>query len=237
MGTIVAIGGGKVPAGDTIKTDKTLKWLTGKKNPRMLFISTASPSEPGYSQSMIHHFSAMGFEVSNLSLILDSYEDSVIHDMIVNSDIVYIGGGDVIRLYHVFRSMNVVNYLREAYDNGVILAGTSAGAMIWFSYGHTDSFSFYTKNWNYARFGGLGYIKAFFSPHFTGERRESFEKFYAEGESFPGIALENRTAMVYRDGVCSIIRETSEAKGYIYYPTADGGYRVHIPAEKEKFDL
>lgn len=238
MGTIVAIGGGKVAAGDTIKTDKTLKWLTGKKNPKMTFISTASNSEPAYSHSMIHHFSAMGFEVTHLNLILDSYTEPEIRDMIVCADIVYIGEGDVIRLYHVLRSMKVDGYLHEAYDKGVILAGISAGAMIWFSYGHTDSLSFYTKDWSYSRFGGLGLIRAFFSPHADKkERRDDFEVNYAEGETFPGIALENRCAMVYRNGVCTLIREDEGVNGFVYYPTADGGFKVHTPAEKEKFDL
>ncbi len=237
MGTIVAIGGGNVAAGETIKTDKTLKWLTGKKDPRMLFISTASPAEPRYSQSMIHHFSAMGFKVSHLNLILDSFDDTEIRSMIVDSDIVYIGGGDSIRLFHVLRSMRVDSYLREAYEKGVILAGISAGAMIWFSYGHTDSLSFYTKDWSYSRFGCLGYIKALFSPHCSGERRADLDRMYAAGESFPGVALEDRTAMVFRDGVCTLIREDPEVNGYVYYPTASGSFRVHIPKEKESFDL
>ena len=237
MGTIVAIGGGNVAAGETIKIDKTLRWLTGKKKPTMLFISTASPNEPRYSQSMIHHFSAMGFTVSHLNLILDSYADAEIRSMIVDSDIVYIGGGDSIRLYHVFRSMKIDCYLREAYDKGVILAGISAGAMIWFSYGHTDSLSFYTKDWSYSRFGCLGYIRALFSPHCSGERRADLDRMYKSGESFPGVALEDRTAMVYRDGVCTVIREDEGVNGYVYYPTADGSYRVRIPQEKENFDL
>lgn len=238
MGTIVAIGGGKVAAGDTIKTDKTLKWLTGKKNPKMTFISTASCSEPSYSRSMLHHFSAMGFDAMHLNLILDGYGEAEIREMIVGADVVYIGEGDVIRLYHVLRSMRVDSYLREAYDKGVILAGISAGAMIWFSYGHTDSLSFYTKDWSYSRFGGLGMIKAFFSPHADKkERRADFEALYTKGETFPGIALENRTAVIYRDGVCTIIREDEGVNGYVYYPTADGGFKVHIPAEKEKFDI
>ncbi len=237
MGTIVAIGGGNVAAGETIKIDKTLKWLSGKKKPRLLFISTASPAEPRYSQSMIHHFSAMGCEVSHLNLILDGFAPVEIRSMIVDSDIVYIGGGDSIRLYHVFRSMNVDSYLREAYDKGVILAGISAGAMIWFSYGHTDSLSFYTKDWSYSRFAYLGYIKALFSPHCSGERRADLDTMYSSGESFPGVALEDRTAMVYRDGVCTVIRETPEVNGYVYYPTADGSFKVHVPGEKENFDL
>ena len=237
MGTIVAVGGGNIPAGETSKIDKTIIWLSGKKNPRLLYISTASDREPKVSTPMIAHFSDMGCDVSHLNLIIDSFTDDEIHKMIVDADIIYIGGGDTIRLYHVFRSTGVDRYLREAYDRGVILSGVSAGAMIWFSYGHTDSLAYYMSDWKYKRIPCLGYIPAILSPHFNDNRKKLLAELYEQGESFPALGLEDRTAMVFRDGVGTVIRDVPEANAYIYYPTAKGEVKIVVPAEGEKFDF
>ena len=236
MGIIVAIGGGETEKGETIKIDKNIMRMSGKKNPRLLYISTASDQEPKCSAPMIAHFKDLGCVVSHLNLILDDYTDEEIHRMILDEDIIYVGGGDTIRLYHVFRSLHVDRYLREAYDKGVILSGASAGAMIWFSYGHTDSRAYYTKDWQYCRIPCLGFVKALLSPHFAPHRKVLMDKMYEEGESFPGVALENRTCLVIRDGIATPYRDDPNAKVHIYYPTASG-YRIWNPEDGEKFDL
>ena len=236
MGIIVAIGGGETEAGETIKIDRNIIRMSGRSDPRLLYISTASEMEPKCSAPMIAHFTSLGCRVSHLNLILDNYTDEEIHGMILDQDIIYVGGGDTIRLYHVFRSLGVDKYLYEAYDRGVILSGASAGAMIWFSYGHTDSLAYYTKDWHYTRIPCLGFVRALLSPHFAPHRKVLMDKMYEEGESFPGVALENRTCLVIRDGVATPYRDDPNARVHIYYPTADG-YRIWNPADGEKFDL
>lgn len=236
MGIICAIGGGNTAAGETIKIDKNLIRMSGKKHPKLLYISTASDLEPKVSKPMITHFRDLGCEVSHLNLILDDFSDDEIHDMVVNTDIIYVGGGDTIRLYHVFRSMHVDKYLREAYEKGVILSGVSAGAQIWFTYGHSDSKSYYTHDWQYSKVRGLNFVPGIVSPHFAEHRKVLFDKMYEEGESYPGIAIDNGAAVVIRDGVGTPIRGIPDAKVRIYYPTATG-YKVIEPADGEKFDL
>ena len=236
MGIIVAIGGGETTAGETVKIDRNIMRMSGKTEPRLLYISTASDLEPNVSAPMITHFTDLGCKVSHLNLILDDFTDDEIRSMIFSQDIIYVGGGDTIRLYHVFRSLGVDKYLREAHDRGIILSGASAGAMIWFSYGHTDSRSYYTKKWSYARIPCLGFVRALLSPHFAPHRKVLMDKMYEEGESFPGIGLENRTSLVIRDGVATTYRDDPEAKVHVYYPTASG-YRIYYPQDGEKFEI
>jgi len=236
MGIIVPIGGGDTLTGGTIKIDKNIIRMTGKKNPRMLYISTASDMEPRVSTPMIAHFRDLGCEMSKLNLILDDYTDEEIRNMVLDQDVIYVGGGDTIRLFHVFRSMKMDKYLHEAYEKGVILSGVSAGAQIWFTYGHSDSRSYYTHDWQYARVPCLGFVRGILSPHFSESRKILMDKMYEEGETLPGVGLDNGTALVIRDGVATPIRDDPEAKVRIYRHT-EGGYEVCEPADREKFEM
>ncbi|OMF88623.1 hypothetical protein BK146_24695 [Paenibacillus sp. FSL R7-0333] len=51
MGIIVAIGGGEISELETLAIDQTIVDLTNKKNPKALFIPTASMDAEGYCDS------------------------------------------------------------------------------------------------------------------------------------------------------------------------------------------
>ena len=215
MGKIVAIGGGEMSKGETYSLDQYIVALAEKSNPKVLFIPTASEDAEGYIEGIKKYFGGLGCQVECLCLVTGTYTDEAIRTLIINTDIIYVGGGDTVRMMERWRERNVHSYLREAYEKGVVLSGISAGSICWFTFGHSDSDAFINEGqWDYVRAYGLGFIPAAHCPHYNEPGREGFDEMMQE-ESLPGIALEDQTAFVERDGVYSILKSNKASKAYL----------------------
>jgi dipeptidase E len=128
MGKIVAIGGGEISQGETDRLNQYIVSLTGKAKPRLLFIPTASHDAPGYIETVRQRFGALGCDVDALCLYTQTYQVSEIEDLILGADIVYVGGGDTVRMMEKWSETGVDAALKEAYRRGVVLSGLSAGS-------------------------------------------------------------------------------------------------------------
>lgn len=215
MGKIVAIGGGELRKGETYSLDKYIVELSRKNNPKLLFIPTASEDALGYIATIKQYFGDLGCGVESLCLITHTYTDEEIRSMIVNADIIYVGGGDTVRMMEKWKAYNVHLYLQEAYEKGIVLSGISAGSICWFNFGHSDSDSFVNKGqWDYIRAYGLGFIPAAHCPHYNEKGRESFDDMMLN-ELVVGIALEDKTAFVEEDGQYSLLKADKDSKAYV----------------------
>jgi len=56
-----------------------------------------------------------------------SYEE--MEQAVLSSDIVYVGGGNTLKMMRRWRKLRFDRILEEAYARGVVLCGISAGAM------------------------------------------------------------------------------------------------------------
>jgi dipeptidase E len=210
MKKIVAIGGGEIGrAGysvETLEIDREIIRLTGKKNPRLLFIPTASSDSEGYAGDIQKHFGAeLGCAVDVLFLSKEKYSKRQLEEKILNSDIIYVGGGNTLKMMKTWRRLGVDKILKLAYNRGIVLAGVSAGAICWFDSGHSNSLFYYDpKHWRYINVKGLGLIKGIFCPHYNGEvggakRAEYFSKMIKKTGGI-GLAVENQCALEFIDG-------------------------------------
>jgi len=221
MGKIIAIGGGELRKGETEAIDKYIVNLAGNENPKLLFIPTASYDAQGYIELVENKFRELGCYVDSLCLITKSYNEEQIREKVLSSDIIYVGGGDTVRMMDKWKEMKMDQLLIEAYHKGIILSGLSAGSICWFEYGHSDSESFINKeDWDYIKAYGLGIIKAAHCPHYNEERKVSFVEML-KGEDLIGIALENNTAFVELDGEYHIIKSDKNSKAYILKPDSN----------------
>lgn len=218
MGMIIAVGGGELRQGETESIDKYIVSLTKKDNSRLLFIPTASNDAEGYIELVKEKYGQLGCIVDALCLHTGTDSDELIQAKIFDSDIVYVGGGDTVRMMEKWQDYKVDVYLREAYTRGIILSGLSAGSICWFLFGHSDSDSFVNKGqWDYIRAYGLGLIPATHCPHYNEKGRESFDAMM-RNENIPGIALEDNTALVEIDGRYWILKADKNRKAYILRP-------------------
>jgi dipeptidase E len=220
MGKIIAIGGGEIGRpGYSIETeliDKEIIFLSGKKNPKLLFIPTASSDSEGYFQVIKNYFGdRLGCSVESLYLIDNKLSKKEIESKIMATDIIYVGGGNTLKMMNIWRKKEVDVMLMKAYAKGKILSGVSAGAICWFNYGNSDSRKFTSDVDKLIKVTGLGLIGAANCPHFDFEknRKESLEQMMQKKKEV-AIALDNCSAIEIIDDTYRILRSKKNAKAY-----------------------
>lgn len=182
--TIIAIGGGEIgrikihddgrqeqkPI-ETMEIDKKIIELSGKEHPTMVFIGAASGDNPAYFTAVRNHFeNRLGCHTVNLNLtdISQIPQKDEIKKIIMTADIIYVGGGNVTRLMTALRETGTDKILRDAYNQGIIMSGNSAGGCVWFEYYDNDEDedfdgtidTFKTKS-------ALGLVSGYFVPHWN----------------------------------------------------------------------
>lgn len=195
---IVAIGGGNEKP-----IDQEIVRLTGKKKPKALFIPTASGDPFSYIVWFQERYGQeLGCDTDVLCLLADKPGISTIRLLIEEADIIYVGGGNTLKMMRLWRKLGVDKMLTKAYSRGAVMCGVSAGAICWFTYGHSDSMAYYNPNdWDYIRVKGLGFIDTLFCPHFDsgteGIKREGSYQQMISKFGGSGIAADDNAAFLF----------------------------------------
>lgn len=239
MKKIVAIGGGEIGSPgcpvETTTIDKEIIRLSGKKRPRVLFIPTASSDSDGYFETVKKHFGKrLGCSVDVLRVIKEKLSRSEIERKVMSTDIVYVGGGNTLKMIRVWKSCGLDTVLRKAWDKGVVLSGLSAGSICWFRNGTSDSRRFKNPDAGLIKVSGLGFISATHSPHYDVEedRRPGLKKIMQK-TSGVAIAIDNCCAVEFIDDTYRVIASKPYAKAYKVYWKAGKYYENEILKQKE----
>jgi len=136
-------------------------------------------------------------------------------------------GGNTVRALAVWRATGADAALREAWMQGTILSGLSAGSLCWFDAGVTDSAS--PDGTLTALTDGLGLLAGSHCPHYHSEpdRRPAYLSLVASGALPPGYAVDDYAALHFRDGeLVEVVASRPDA--YAYRVEAhDGVAREH----------
>jgi len=111
-------------------------------------------------------------------------------------DVILVEGGSVVNLMAVWRAHGLPPILRECWERGVVLAGTSAGSLCWHTGGPTDSYRDALDPFT----DGLALV-----PYSNGvhddlpdqPRRETYRQMVAEGVLPAGYATEDGVGLHY----------------------------------------
>ncbi len=114
--------------------------ITGKVRPRVCLVLTAGGDPSDYYAASYEAFNTAGCDVTELRLFPQPSADPA--ERLCGSDLVWVGGGSVANLLALWRLHGVDVAMREAWEQGVILGGVSAGSLCWHVGGTTDSFGF-----------------------------------------------------------------------------------------------
>lgn len=165
----------------------------GRERPRVCFVPTASGDSAAYTAAFYAAFASRS-EASHLGLFGRTVAD--LERFLLGQDVIYVGGGNTANMLAVWRVHGVDRILARAWDEGIVLTGTSAGANCWFECSSTDSFGPLA-----ALDDGLGFLGGSHSPHYDGEplRRPLFQRLIAEGTLSDGWASDDGAALVFRD--------------------------------------
>ncbi|SKC82506.1 Type 1 glutamine amidotransferase-like domain-containing protein [Krasilnikoviella flava] len=198
-GTVLTLGGGGFSMSDdgSSAIDDHLLDLTGKDVPKVCFVPTASGDDGGYSQRFTEAFAGRA-ETSVLSLFCREPWGYADPRVLLEQDVVYVGGGSTANLLVVWRRHGLPGILAEAAANGTVLAGISAGMNCWFDASSTDSFGPLAPLDD-----GLGFLPGSACPHYLGEaeRREAYLGWVASGALPEGHAVDEYAALRFVDGV------------------------------------
>ena len=182
-------GGGDTPAQAALLNDYVLD-LTGKARPRMLWVPTAVGDDPSVSFSFYER-NATRAEIRTLSTF--PWPPENLRELILSQDTICVCGGNTANMLAIWRVHGIDVYLREAWEQGIVLWGQSAGMICWFEAGVTDSFG--------PELGGmecLGFLPGSACPHYDGEerRRPRYRELVANGLA-EGIAADDGVALHY----------------------------------------
>jgi peptidase E len=188
---IVAFGGGgfvSTPASPLL--DYLLELAGGAPRPRVCLVPTAGADSPGAITAFYRAALRRGCVPSDLALFDHTGED--VREKLLGQDLIWVGGGNTANMLAVWRVQGVDLALREAWEAGVVLAGSSAGMICWFQASITDSFGPALAPLH----DGLALLPGSACPHYDSEdrRRPVYRQAVADGFP-PGYAADDQVAL------------------------------------------
>lgn len=211
MGKLVCIGGGEIPRVkngielpyETKEIDEEIVRISEKINPKLLFIGTASTNSYNYFLVIKKIFEDLGCIVSNLDLLKEDLNMKEVRNSILNTDIIYVGGGNTKFMLEKWRELGVDKLLIEAYNKEIVCSGLSAGSYCWFRL-------------NYDLIEGLGIINAVNCVHYEQKDEQARNKLHdvVKETGLEGIALENCVALEVIDGKMKIVKSNNSKNAY-----------------------
>ena len=181
---IVGLGGGGDTDEQNAEMSEYLLGLIGKERPRLMYIPTASADDPEGIVYFHERYGSVG-ELTHLRTYPWPPRD--LRELILAQDGICVSGGNTANMLAIWKVHGIDTMLREAWENGTLLWGGSAGMICWFEAGVTDSFGP-----QLAGMDCLGFLGGSACPHYDGEeqRRPRYRELIDNG--FPeGIAADD----------------------------------------------
>jgi peptidase E len=224
---IVALGGGGFRMRDSPLLDTFLLRLAGKSRPKICFIGTASGDAETYVRRFYQVFDTSRCRPSHFPVF--STPPRPAREHLLSQDLIYVGGGSTVNMLALWRLHKLDAILREAWENGTILSGPSAGAICWFEGSVTASLGEGIKPFR----EGLAFIPGSFCPHYEDDqaRTATYRSLIARG--FPaGIGAPETVAVRFSEtDLADVV--TARPGATAHRVTACGGDFVDTPVQAE----
>lgn len=207
--------------------------LTGKSRPRLCYLPTASAdSESG----TIRWFQTCA-ELEVIPYVQESFISSYQMDqsweeVFLSVDGIVVSGGNTLNQQAIWRAQGIDQVLRQAWNQGIVLGGASAGSLCWFEEGTTDS-----RPLEVTKIECLGFLRGSHSPHYDAEaaRRPLYHELILSGELKPGYACDNDAGIYFEDNEVRRVVHTRE-DAHVYYVSVVGGRIVEERLEAEMIE-
>jgi peptidase E len=217
MRHIVGLGGGGTPEQVDLLFEYVLG-LTGKERPRLALVPTAA-NERDDEIAWFYERNTPRADVDVLRTF--PWPPQQLRDFVLSQDAIWVGGGSTANMLAVWRVHGIDELLREAWEQGTVLAGWSAGMICWFEHGVTDSFGPQLEAMQC-----LGFLPGSACPHYDGEemRRPRYRELVANG--LPGGLAADDGVGLHFEGTQLAEVITCRDGAAAYRVTADGEDRI-----------
>ena len=217
---LMLIGGGEIGRGttayETKEIDEEIVKMAEKENPKLLFIGLASSFADSYYDYVKNIYKELGCTPVYLKKKNVTKNPDIVKNKIEEADIIYIGGGDTIKLMDTVKEYKIDELLIAAAKRGCVIAGISAGAILLSNKGFSDSYILRGESEDYKFIDGLGIIDINICPHYNNneKKKEDLEKELKE-EKIEVYGIENCAALKIIDNNITTIKSNKKANTYI----------------------
>ncbi len=208
---IIALGGGGFSSDPRNPiVEQYILEHTRVGTPSVCFLPTASGDSDSYIVKFYTAFTSLDCTPSHLSLFRPPTTD--LEGFLLSKDVIYVGGGNTKSMLAIWREWGLVEILRQALQEGVILAGVSAGAICWFEQAVTDSYARQMRP-----IDCVGFLPGSCCPHYHGqaERLPAYHGFIQRGEISEGYGVDDGAALHFVSGRLErVVCQSKEAGAY-----------------------
>jgi len=195
MRQIIAMGGGGfLWSRGNWAMERYILAQTAKTQPAVCYLPTAGGDA---AQHIVNFYTVFArFECRPAHLSLFALPTADLAAFVLAQDVIYVGGGNTRSMLALWREWGLDAILRQAWEQGIVLAGMSAGAICWFAQGVTDSVP-----GQLGPLPGLGLLAGSCCPHYDTEleRRPAYHRLLATGAIQAGMAIDNWAALHFID--------------------------------------
>ena len=204
--------------------------LTGKENPRVCLIPTASADRESGIARWNERAQGLGFQPFVQRMFISSYrQDYEFEPFLLSMDAIWVSGGNTLNMIAIWKAQGIDKILKKAWDQGIVLGGGSAGSICWFEQGNTDS-----RPVELSAMEALGFLKGSHCPHYfaEGPRRDSYVGMIQDGRLKDGYALDNNVGCLFEGQELKRV-VTSHAGSRGFYVSKVNGEIIEkeLPAE------
>ena len=201
---IITIGGGEIRNKTTLEIDRYIASLAKEhakdKRANALFVGTAShDSMPYFNSFRKTYTSVFDIKAEVALMVYGEMSTEKIAGKIQAADCIYIGGGDTVFMLEKWKEFGIDKMLIDAYEQGKIICGLSAGAICWFSDMYTDYEIMRGQSSEYVLKKGLGVLDGAMTPHFN-EREKDFTETMLKSNIPWAYGVENDAALEFTNG-------------------------------------
>lgn len=208
---IIGMGGGVlVPDTGNFKLERYILDASGAARPRVVFVPTASGDDVSYIARFYEAYARFGVEFDVLRFFRRTPAD--LREFLFGFDVVHVGGGNTRSMLATWRHWGFDTVVKEAWERGILLCGSSAGSICWFEQGLTDSVA-----GDLTAMDCLGFLPGSNCPHYDGEadRRPFYRRLVGEGTLAPGLACDDGAGLHFVDGALHrVVSARPNARAY-----------------------
>ena len=208
-GTLVLIGGACDPTGEALNAFIDLSGA--RDGGRIVGLTTASSAPRESAHQWLADFRRAGAEQVEFPLVdrRDVAQDPAVAKMIASATGIFLGGGDQIHLVSTLGGSRVEKAIREAYSQGAVICGTSAGAAALtetiLAGGEPDDYGEMVDLHLGPGFGMLGF-RAVIDTHFAQRRRlQRLFMVVAQNPELMGLGIDEDTALVVQGHLGEVV--------------------------------
>ncbi|MBI3855396.1 MAG: peptidase E [Planctomycetes bacterium] len=207
---IIFADGGWGSAKDALPLMKYFISLTGKPNPKVCLLPTASGDS---AESIVNFYDIMN-QLDCRPRHLRLFQPSKVagfEEVLMDMDAIYVGGGNTLNMLAIWKEQGIDLVLRKAWEKGIVLGGGSAGAICWFKQGCTDS-----RPGKLTALDCLGWLPGSACPHFNLEkRRTAYSEMVLSGAFLDGIAIDEGAGVLFEgEKITRVVSSLPKAKAY-----------------------